>query len=81
MVHISIGMRLKVIAIDPSKIVGADWLNGRKPCEGDEVLVEDVSEMNDDRIVRLLCEPRAGFLEWRLDVCESGLQFEASPNA
>jgi len=74
-------MRLKIIAIDLSKIVCVDWLNERKPCEGDEALVEDVSEMNDERVVRLLCEPRDGFLEWRLSVYESGLQFEMFPNA
>ncbi|WP_145964060.1 hypothetical protein [Chromobacterium phragmitis] len=77
MTNLSIGMTLQVIAIDQSKIVCADWLNERGPCKGDVVLVENVSDMDGEKIIRLLCEPRVGFLEWRIDVCESGLQFEA----
>lgn len=81
MTNLSVGMTLKVIAIDQSKIVGVDWLNEREPCEGDVVLVESISGAEGERIIRLLCEPRVGFLVWRIDVCESGLQIEAFSNA
>jgi hypothetical protein len=79
--YLSAGTTLKVIAIDQSKVVGVDWLNEREPCAGDVVLVESISGAGGERIIRLLCEPRVGFLEWRIDVLESGLQFESFTNA
>ena len=77
---LAVGARLTVLEIDVSKIVGSDWMNERAPAQGDVVLVESLSDSTGERIVRLLCEPRAGFLEWRVDVYESGVHFGALSN-
>jgi hypothetical protein len=73
---ISVGMTLKITAIDRSKIIGSDWMNEREPCEGDQAVVEAVAGTAGENVLRLLCEPREGFLVWRVDIFESGVDFD-----
>jgi hypothetical protein len=77
---LAVGARLTVLEIDLSKIVGSDWMNERAPSQGDVVLIESLSDSTGERIVRLLCEPRTGCLEWRVDVYESGVRLGALSN-
>ncbi len=73
---ISKGDFIKLISVDQSKVVFTDWISSREAAPGDIALVEEVSFAEDGRIVRLLCEDRPGFLEWRTCLYEAGLIYE-----
>lgn len=62
---LSKGNIIKLINIDRATLVLSDWLSSREAAPGDIVEVEEISVDEAGCIVRLLCEPNAGFLEWR----------------
>lgn len=70
------GMRVRLLSIDAAMIVGSDWMNERSPGIGDVAIIEGVSKHADGTIFRLLCERKAGFLIWRVDVWGRGFTFE-----
>ncbi|MGE7958563.1 hypothetical protein ACQKQA_18585 [Pseudomonas sp. NPDC089530] len=73
---LSKGNIIKLVDADRATIVLSDWLNSREAIPGDIAVVEEISITETGRIVRLLCEPRAGFLEWRTSFLEAGLTYE-----
>lgn len=70
------GNIIKLISVDAAAIRLTDWLNSREAVPGDIAIVEDVSINETGRVVRLLCEPQAGFLEWRIWFQETGVTYE-----
>ena len=78
---LSKGDLIKLISADQAKIVLTDWINSREAAPGDIALVEEVYIGEDGQIVRLLCEYRPGFLEWRTVFYEAGLTYEFLPAA
>ncbi|WP_219268719.1 hypothetical protein [Pseudomonas sp. Xaverov 259] len=80
---LSKGNIIKLINVDRATVVLSDWLNSREAAPGDIAEVEDISMGEAGCIVRLLCEPHAGFLEWRASYFEAGLTYEvlrSNPN-
>lgn len=73
---LSKGNIIKLNDADRATVVLSDWLNSRDAAPGDIAEVEEVSMCEAGRIVRLLCEPREGFLEWRTSYLEAGLCYE-----
>ncbi|MGC4011247.1 MAG: hypothetical protein QM805_20995 [Pseudomonas sp.] len=73
---LSKGDTVRLIAVDQSSTILSDWLNARAPASGDIAVVEETWDSKDGRTVRLLCEPSAGFLEWRATFREAGLVYE-----
>jgi hypothetical protein len=73
---LSKGNIIKLIDADRAAVVLSDWLNTREPTPGDIALVEEISIAEGGCIVRLLCEKRAGFLDWRTSFFEAGLTYE-----
>ncbi|MDU8502451.1 hypothetical protein RYB01_25155 [Pseudomonas syringae] len=73
---LSKGNIIKLINADRATVVLSDWLNSREAAPGDIAEVEEISIGEAGRIVRLLCEPHAGFLEWRTSYFETGLTYE-----
>ncbi|KWR78132.1 MULTISPECIES: hypothetical protein [Pseudomonas] len=70
------GNTVRLMEVDQSSAVFSDWLNTRTPASGDIAVVEETWDSKDGRTVRLLCEPRAGFLEWRATFREAKLVYE-----
>lgn len=70
------GDTVRLMEVDQSSAVFSDWLNTRTPASGDVAVVEDAWDSKDGRTVRLLCEPHAGFLEWRVTFREAELVYE-----
>jgi len=62
---LSKGNIIKLIDVDRATVVLSDWLNSREAAPGNIAVVEEISIAEAGRIVRLLCEPCAGFFEWR----------------
>ena len=73
---LSKGVFIRLIHVDYSKAFSVDWLGERDAVPGDIALVEDVFETGSGPGVRLLCEPRPGFLEWRADFDLSHLRYD-----
>jgi|GEM_PF-7047186 len=73
---LSKGDLIKIISTDQTKVVLTDWISSREAAPGDIALVEEVSIHEDGQSVRLLCEYRQGFLEWRAWFHEEGLTYE-----
>lgn len=73
---LSRGDTVRLIDVDQSSTVLSDWLSARAPASGDVAFVEETWDSKDGRTVRLLCEPRAGFLEWRATFREAELVYE-----
>ncbi|KRP68624.1 hypothetical protein TX23_25455 [Pseudomonas paralactis] len=73
---LSEGSIIKLITIDRAALVLADWLNSREAAPGDIAVVERISIGEAGSTVLLLCEPEAGFLEWRASYFEAGLTYE-----
>lgn len=73
---LSKGNNIKLINIDLATVVLSDWLNSRDAAPGDIAEVEEISMGEAGCIVRLLCEPHAGFFEWRASYFEAGLTYE-----
>lgn len=70
------GDTVRLMEVDQSSAVFSDWLNERTPASGDVAIVEETWDSKDGRTDRLLCEPRAGFLEWRATFREAELVYE-----
>jgi hypothetical protein len=70
------GNIIKLISADRATVVISDWLNSREAASGDIAVVEDTSITEAGLIIRLSCEPHAGFLEWRTSFLEVGLVYE-----
>lgn len=75
-ITLSRGVFIKLIRVDYAKAFHVDWLGERDAAPGDIALVEDVFETASGPGVRLLCEPRPGFLEWRADLDLSHVTYE-----
>lgn len=73
------GDLIKLISADQAKVVLTDWISSREAAPGDIAWVEEVCIAEDGQIVRLLCEVRPGFLEWRTCFYEAGLAYELLP--
>lgn len=73
---LSKGGIIKLISVDRATVVLSDWLNSREAAPGDIAEVEEISMGDAGCIVRLLCEPNAGVLEWRASYFEAGLAYE-----
>lgn len=73
---LNVGTRILLLRIKPEMIVGSDWLNERAPQIRDEAVVESILATADGAIFRLLCEPAAGFLIWRVDIRDGGFEYE-----
>lgn len=73
---LSEGNIIKLIEVDQTKVVLSDWLNSREAAPGDIAEVEAIWMGEAGCIVRLLCEPHSGFLEWRASYFEAGLTYE-----
>lgn len=73
---LSKGNIIRLIDVDLTTVVLSDWLNSREAAPGDIAEVEEISMGEAGCIVRLLCEPHAGFLEWRASFFEVGLTYE-----
>ncbi|WP_285415357.1 hypothetical protein [Pseudomonas sp. efr-133-TYG-5] len=73
---LSKGDLIRLISVDQGKVVLTDWISSREAAPGDIALVEEVSIGEDGQIVRLLCEYRPGFLEWRMSFYEAELTYE-----
>ncbi|PUA47512.1 hypothetical protein C5U62_05945 [Pseudomonas protegens] len=73
---LSKGDLVRLISADQAKVVLTDWISCREAAPGDIALVEEVFIGEDGQIVRLLCEHRPGFLEWRTLFYEAGLTYE-----
>jgi hypothetical protein len=70
------GARIKLLGYSPELIVASDWLNERLPQQGDEVIVESIDTTTRGQVFRLLCEPRPGFLIWRVDILGDAFNYE-----
>ena len=70
------GDTVKLMEVGQSSTVFSDWLNARTPASGDFAVVEETWDSKAGRTVRLLCEPRAGLLEWRATFREAELVYE-----
>lgn len=70
------GARIKLSSLRPELIVVTDWLGEREPAKGDIAVIEDVRSTNKGKMIRLLCEPKSGYLEWRIDIYEGGFEYE-----
>ena len=73
---LSKGDTVKLIDINPSAIVLSDWLNAGPAATGDIAVVEEASASDAGIVVRLPCESKAGFLEWRATFLEARLVYE-----
>lgn len=73
---LSKGNIIRLINIDRATLVLSDRLSSREAVPGDIAEVEEISVGEAGCIVRLLCEPNAGFLEWRAPYFEGGLTCE-----
>ncbi|MNI05931.1 hypothetical protein D3C73_588980 [compost metagenome] len=73
---LSKGDVIKIISADQTKVILTDWISSREAAPGDIALVEEVSIDEDGHHVRLLCEYREGFLEWRAWFHVEGLTYE-----
>jgi hypothetical protein len=73
---LSKGNIIKLINIDRATVVLSDWLNSREATPGAISEVEEIPVGEAGCIVRLLCEPYAGFLKWRASYFEAGLTYE-----
>ncbi|WP_440466009.1 hypothetical protein ACKI1H_19560 [Pseudomonas sp. YH-1] len=70
------GDTVRLMEVDQSSAVFSDWLNARTPASGDVAVVEEAWDSKGGRTVRLLCEQRAGFPEWRATFREGELVYE-----
>ena len=70
------GTLIRLLSIDQTTAGSSDWLSSRAATPGDIAVVEEVSIVETGRVVRLKCEPRAGFPEWGTWFLEAGLTYE-----
>lgn len=69
------GSRIQLIKVNLERVGLRDWMNEREPGVGDVVVVEDVFLKDKSFVVRLVCEPEAGFLVWRADIQDDGFEY------
>jgi hypothetical protein len=75
---LEVGLKIRLLTHSSELIVASDWINERPPQPGDEVIVESITATTEGQVVRLLCEPKPGFLIWRVDILNNAFTYQLS---